>query len=247
MPAPKILTLDIETSPNMGYFWGLFKQTISLKQLLETTQVISFAAKWHDSDEVIFYSDFHHGHMTMLRAIHKLLSKADIVVHFNGRAFDLPHLNREFLLTGLGAPAPYQDVDLYLIAKKTFRFASNKLDHISEQLGLGNKVEHEGFGLWVKCLEGDPDAWERMKVYNMHDVVLTEQVYDDFLPWIFAHPHWGLYTDETHVCARCGSNKLQRRGYARTSVGKYPRFQCKNCGGWSKGKNRVFGVDERGI
>ena len=30
----RILIIDIETSPNLAYVWGLFDQTVSLSQLL---------------------------------------------------------------------------------------------------------------------------------------------------------------------------------------------------------------------
>ena len=58
----KLLTLDLETSPNIGHIWSLWKQNVSLNQLVQSGSVISFAAKWHDSKKVLFYSDFHDGH-----------------------------------------------------------------------------------------------------------------------------------------------------------------------------------------
>jgi hypothetical protein len=40
------------------------------------------------------------------------------------------------------------------VAKAHFRFLSNKLDYIVQYLGIGKKVEHEGFGLWRKVMAG---------------------------------------------------------------------------------------------
>lgn len=247
MPAPKILTIDIETSPNVAFVWGLFKQTVALSQLVSSTRLISFAAKWHHSKRVIFYSEYHNDHHEMIEALHALLSEADIVVHFNGRAFDIPHINREFLEYGMDPPTPYKDVDLYLVARKTFKFPSNKLQYISEDLGLTGKLKHEGFELWVKCLAGDSKAWYTMRKYNMQDVVTTEELYDRLLPWITSHPHYGLYTGEEHGCARCGSTNLRREGYSLTALGRFQRYQCRVCGGWSRGKTRIQGVDERSV
>ncbi len=37
----------------------------------------------------------------------------------------------------------------------------------SQRLGLGKKHEHEGHELWVKCMNGDKDAWKRMEVVQL--------------------------------------------------------------------------------
>ena len=42
----KILILDIETSPHTGFHWGLFQQNISIGQLIESSTVLCWAAKW---------------------------------------------------------------------------------------------------------------------------------------------------------------------------------------------------------
>lgn len=248
MTGPRILTIDIETSPSIAHVWGLFKQTVSLAQLQESTRVIAFAAKWYGEDEVLFFSEFHHGHDVMVKAAHELLDEADIVVHYNGKSFDMPHLNREFLLADMAPPAPYQQVDLYLEVKKNFRFISNKLQHVSTELGLEGKVEHEGHMLWVRCMAGDPEAWAEMEEYNVQDVRLTEEFYDKLLPWISNHPNMGLYVDEAKpICNKCQSDRMQKRGYARTNVSIFQRYQCQNCGGWGRGGKRISGVDVRGV
>jgi len=43
---PKILVIDIETAPASGYIWKLFDVNVSLSQLIDTSKVICFAAKW---------------------------------------------------------------------------------------------------------------------------------------------------------------------------------------------------------
>ncbi len=243
----KILTLDIETSPALADVWSLWKQNVSLSQLRAVTKVISFAAKWHGKPRVEFHSDYHDGHDEMVLQAHRLWDDADVVVHFNGRTFDMPHLRREFLLAGLTPPSPVQEIDLLQVVKRNFRFQSNKLQHVSTQLGLSGKVQHEGHELWVKCMAGDAAAWSRMRRYNKGDVVLTEQLYDRLVPWISNHPHRGLYVEEDFVCSNCGSDDLERRGYRYTAVSKFARFACRGCGKWSSSKHAVFRVDARGV
>lgn len=249
----KILTLDIETSPSMGYVWSLWKQNVGLSQLVSTGEVICFAAKWYDSDETLFYSVHHHGKQEMLNAAYNLISEADVVVHYNGINFDMKHLNREFLLAGMTPPAPYAQVDLLNVVKKQFRFVSNKLDHIVQQLGMSGKASTGGFDLWLKCMAGDDVAWDTMRAYNEHDVVLTEALYTRLLPWISPHPNIALYDDPearasgVPLCPNCASENLKPRGRAYTSVSVFQRYRCDDCGKWSRSGQRLEGVTVRNM
>jgi len=245
---PKTCIIDIETSPGVAQVWGLFKQNIGLNQLQETTRVISFAAKWKGSKDVMFFSEFHDGRKKMVSEAHRILSEADIVVHYNGSSFDIPHLKREFLLARLSPPAPFLEIDLLKAVKRHFRFMSNKLQHVCSQLRIGRKIDTGGHDLWVKCLLGDANAWNRMRKYNKHDVVLTEELYVAILPWIDNHPHVGLAKqDPRDACNRCGSTSLQYRGLAQTNTIVYKRFQCQQCGGWGRGNSKVAKVNTRGV
>lgn len=245
--SPRILTLDLESSPNIAHVWGLFKQSVSLNQLMESTRVISFAAKWYGKKEVLFYSEHHDGHEEMIRIAWTLIDQADVVVHFNGKTFDMPHLRREFLKLGLTPPSPVQEIDLLTVAKGRFRFTSNKLDYVSQYVGLEGKVSHQGHTLWVKCMAGDDKAWSEMRKYNKYDVVLTEQLYDILRPWITGHPHMGLFSGELHSCQRCGGSELTKQGFAYTLLGKFQQYRCAGCGSWSRGKTNLQMQDERGI
>lgn len=244
MEGPRILSLDIETSPVVAHAWGLFKQNIAINQILERPRTMCFGAKFLDERKVHFYSEFEHGAEDMFHAAHSLLSEADIVMHYNGDRFDLPRLNTEFVLTGLAPPEPYKSIDLLKVMRGNFAFPSNKLAYISEQLGLAGKIKHEGHELWIKCLAGDPKAWAQMKRYNIQDVRLLEEIYDKVRPWIKDHPHHGLYSGIEDSCPNCGSGQLIRRGFARTSVGRFQQYQCKVCGSWSRGTKRDLGMNK---
>ena len=228
----KILLIDIETAPNTAYVWGLFKQNISISQIVDSSAMLCWAAKWLGSSEVHFMSILD-GKKRMLKAAHKLLSEADAVVHYNGSRFDIPTLNKEFLEAGMPPPAPYAQIDLLRTARQQFRFPSNKLDYVGKALGVGSKVKHEGFELWIKCMNKDKEAWERMEEYNKQDVLLLEEVYHRFLPWIKNHPNRGVHHESSHSCPNCGSVHLTRRGYNVSQAGKYQRYQCQACGTWS--------------
>lgn len=231
----RILLLDIETAPNVAYVWGLFKENIPIQRIVDSGYVLCWAAKWLGDDDVMFDSVHRSRPKRMLQRIHRLLDDADAVVHYNGTRFDIPTLNKEFLLYKMTPPSAYKQIDLFQTAKSRFRFVSNKLDYIAQQLGVGKKHGHEGFELWVKCMNKDAEAWKIMETYNKQDVQLLEQVYYLFRPWIKNHPNAGLYvSDVLRCCPACGSDRLTRRGFSTTTVGRYQRYRCSNCGHWSR-------------
>jgi hypothetical protein len=241
-----MLGIDLETSPNLAHVWGLWNQNVGLPQLLESTEMLCFAAKWFGEKKIAFHSGFHDSKPAMVRAAHELLDEADVVVHFNGRRFDVPHLNREFILAGLTPPSPYKQIDLLQVVKSTFRFPSNKLAYVSKVLGLDGKVQHSGHELWIKCMAGDPKAWNVMRRYNKQDVQLLEELYRLLLPWIKGHPNAALIDGEG-LCPKCKSTDVQKRGYAATGVSTYQQYRCNGCGSWFRGGKRLEGADLREV
>ena len=234
----KILLLDIETSPNTAHVWGLWQQNVSINQLMESSYVLCYAAKWLGEEDIYFDSVHQSKPKPMLKGIHGLLDEADAVIHYNGTKFDIPTLNKEFLLSKLLPPSPYKQIDLLRVVRSNFRFPSNKLDYVSQRLNLGSQHAHEGHSLWVKCMNGDKDAWKRMEEYNIQDVVLLESLYNELLPWIKNAPNRNLYQDIAG-CPTCGSSNLQKRGTAISTTGSYQRYQCKSCGSWSQGTKSI--------
>jgi len=212
----------------------LWQQNVGLTQIIDSGYVLCWAAKWYGEETIHYDSVFQSKPKKMISRIYNLLENADAVIHYNGTKFDIPTLNKEFLLHGLTPPAPYKQIDLLKTARSKFRFPSNKLDYISQTLKLGKKLKNSGHELWISCMNNDPKAWEVMKEYNINDVILLEAVYEKLKPWISNHPNHGAYDDGV-CCTNCGSLRYQRRGVAVTRSFKYPRYWCKNCGTWFKG------------
>lgn len=181
---PRLLVIDIETMANLAWVWDIWQQNIGPKQIVKHKRTISFAAKWVGQKKVLFFSEFHDGRRTMARAAWDLIDEADGVIGYNSKRFDVKHLNTEFKLEGLGPPSHFQHIDLLQISKREFAWGSNKLDSVAGRLGIGNKREHEGFALWLKCEAGDASAWRRMKSYNRQDVRLTERLFEEYREWI---------------------------------------------------------------
>jgi hypothetical protein len=241
----KTLILDIETAPNLVHVWGLWNQNVGVPQIIDSGYVMCWAAKWHGDSDIMFSSCHKKKPRTMLRGIHSLLDSADAVVHYNGTKFDIPTLNKEFLIHGLTPPAPYKQIDLLKTARGQFKFPSNKLDYVVRALKLGEKIKHRGHELWIKCMQGDDDAWKEMEEYNRNDVFILENLYNALKPWIKDHANLSLYEGDL-VCPNCGSRHYQRRGYAYTKTAKYARFQCTDCGNWFRGgKSQAKGPEEK--
>lgn len=242
----KKLYLDIETFPNVCYTWGLFNQNVMLDQIVESGTTACWAAKWEGDKKVHFASLQEDGEEDMIRQVWELLDEADVVVHYNGRKFDIPILNKEFIKHGLEPPTPYQQIDLLETVRRRFRFTSNKLDYVARFLGLGAKVQHKGMKLWAGCMEGDAKDWRVMKKYNIQDVHLLPKVYSQLLPWINNHPNMALYADDEEMrCTNCGSTHLHKKGMEHLATQSYQRYKCVDCGTPLKGRFTVLTPEKR--
>jgi hypothetical protein len=251
MNKPRILSIDIETAPIEAYVWqkGLYKTNITTEQIIADTHLLSYAAKWLDSKQVI-YGDQSKARtlsndMRLLREIHALLDEADIVVAHNGQAFDLPFVLTRMVGAGIPPMSPFRQVDTYKVAKKQFGFTFNKLEFLARALGCKmRKNPHRNFPgmeLWKECLDRNLLAWKEMQEYNKDDVLVLEEVYLKLRPWIEGHPNVGNYVDTGRpLCPNCGS-VVERRGLAYTQTGQYERYHCLNpkCGKYPRGRQVV--------
>lgn len=243
MTDAKILFWDTEFTPNKGYFWGLWDQNISPSFVDETQRMLCFGTKWYKKPTKVV--DERVGRKEMLTELRDILMEADMVVSWNGTKYDTRMANKEFVQEGLTPPAPYKEVDLMRIVKQRFAFASNKLDFVSQQLGVGQKVETGGFDLWRGVMAGDEKAWNKMRRYQKGDVDLLEKLFEVLKPWIkMPHP---VSDERGLVCRNCAGKHFQSRGTAKTLQGEYPRYQCVGCGTWARGQTRTPVGDLRAI
>ncbi len=238
MQNAKILCLDIETTPAEGWFWGKIWETNIIKTIKQS-MILSYSAKWLEGKHITRgWIDFNwkkpvESEKKLLQEIWDLFDEADIVTFQNGKAFDVKKINARFLYHGFNPPSPYKVVDTKIEAKKYLDLPSYALDYMCTYFNIGKKLEHEGLGLWEKCIAGDLKAWARMLKYNKHDVTLTEQLYLKLRPFIKTHPNIGNIINN-QCCPSCGSKDLIWRGYYNNSTTKYRRAVCKTCGTWSK-------------
>lgn len=243
---PKILFLDIETFPNIGYSWGKWEQNIL--EFIEHWYILSFSYKWFGSKtKVIALPDFS-GYKPggkdkkLVEYLWLLLDEADIICGQNCDIFDIKKINTRFIEWGLKPSSPYRTIDTLRVARRYFSFNSNKLDELGRDLNVGRKIEHEGFPLWLKCAKGDKKAWKRMKAYNRKDCDLLYEVYIKVRPWIKNHPNLDVWSP-VKVCPKCGSFHIINKGYGISQTYVYQKYQCKSCGGWGqyvKGERKSY-------
>lgn len=236
--------LDIETAPNLGYVWGKWEQNVL--DMKSDWYIMSYAYK-HEGDSkvtVVALPDFAgykrnpESDKALSKSLWSVVDRSDVIIAHNGDQFDLPKINTRFLTHGLNPPTPYKTIDTLKMARRNFAFDSNKLDDLGRYLGVGRKLPNTGFNLWKRCMayEFDREAWDTMKKYNAHDVELLEKVYHLLRPWDAKHPAINL--GQAGVCPKCGSDKVQRRGFNYTLLSKSQRFQCMDCHGWFAGASR---------
>lgn len=246
----KIAYIDIETAPSLGYVWQMWEADVL--KIEKEWYIMSFAVKW-DNEKTKCYAlpDFKkykknpEDDSELVKKLWEVFNEADIIIGQNLDKFDIKKSNARFIKYNLSPPEPYQTIDTLKIARRYFKFDSNKLGSLGEYLGLGKKVDTGGINLWFKCMSGDKEAWRKMKSYNVQDVDLLEKVYKKLLPWYSSHPNMNVLDNKEHSCPSCGNDKLQKRGYGFTRIGKYQRYQCYKCHSWSKGKTNSTDVTIR--
>lgn len=235
----KIILLDIETAPSLGWVWEKWETNVA--DFKNYWYILSYAWKVLGENKTYVkaltdYPDYEkdrENDKNLLQDLWKVLNEADIVIAHNGDGFDIPKICTRFIYHKMLPPSPYETIDTLKIAKRIFLFDSNKLDDLGHYLNVGRKLPHTGFHLWQGCMTGDIKAWKMMKEYNKQDVELLERVYIAMRPWADNHP--SVVRGNKESCNKCGSKQFQRRGYSYTATTMKPRYQCKLCGGWFTG------------
>lgn len=254
MSTPKILVLDIETAPITAYTWGLFDQMIGLNQIKKDWHLLAWAAKWvGDPASKTMYQDNRDAKdisddKNLVKGLAKLLNEADIVVTQNGEKFDLKKINARAVLNGLKPIKPCASTDILKEGRKVFSFTSHKLEYVADKINKKyKKLKHNkypGFDLWKAILDGDRKAWAEMKIYTIHDVLSTEEIYLTIQGWINTQALSSFHDDAKMRC-RCGSAKLTKEGFAYTPAGKYQIYHCQTCGKWPRSPINLLSAEKR--
>lgn len=234
---PRILILDIETSPRLAWTFGLWNENIYQEKVEKDWKILCFGFKWLDKSpaHVVSLLDFHWVEEKLVLELYALLEEADIVVAHNAVRFDVARIRAKFLEYGLPRPAPFKTFDTLKTARKYFDMTYNKLDYIDKLIGFEGKLEHEGIQLWIDCMHGCPKAWGKMVKYNEQDILVLERVYKTLRGWDPSHPNLNHYYADGQVhCPNCGGLNLTPTNPVYTNVSQFAAYRCDDCGAYAR-------------
>jgi hypothetical protein len=248
MTKPKIRLIDIETSPIVVETWGLYPDSIPHQNIRQEWRIICAAWKDLDSDTVHSISplskknpnrDDLNDDWFVVNELHRVISDSDIIIAHNGDRFDFPKINTRAIFHGFDPIRPNKSIDTLKIARKHFKFTSNRLDYLGKFLGLGSKIKVD-YALWQRVMDGDKAAIREMAEYNKQDVSLLEAVYKALRPFHTTHPSVSVIAGTPDTCPKCGAqHTLNHEGFNYTKQGKRQQYSCQikkgGCGGWSSG------------
>lgn len=253
---PKILLLDIETVPLLGWCWSMWENNLALNQIERDWSILAWSAKWlNDPKSKTMYEDLRNvknieDDKKLLQNIWKLIDECDVVVTQNGKKFDIRKLNARFIIHGMKPPSSFRHIDTLQLARKNFAFTSHKLEYMSNKLCSAYKKrkvkKYQGFELWKECMAGNIEAWKEMELYNKMDVLALEELYKKLSPWDnsvnLASHH--VQAGQKYTCS-CGNTTFSSRGLRYTNTGVFQRRICKSCGKEHKVLKNLFTKEQK--
>lgn len=237
---------DIETSYIPAYVWRTGKQVVTDSQLVlkpKYGNIISIAYKFENEKKVhvLDWGVNKQDSTKMLKEFDKIVSDPSVIpVGHNGQAFDTKKINTMRMLNNLTPLPDWSDFseDTLKLSRKHFSFASHKLNHIADVLGLGKK-DSMCFQDWIDIVEHKcPVAMKKMIKYNIKDVLLLEAVFNRFKPYVKLRNNYGANLNGEHRCTNCGSANIIKNGTRLANHVLQQRFYCNDHGGFA-GYGRV--------
>lgn len=245
---PKILVFDLEVAAKVVYTYQMWDANIGANNVLEDFYILAFSAKFVGEDK-IYYLDTRYSpkcDLHILESLSHLINEATHVCGHNLARFDLPTLRVRMIQSGV-APIPELPViDTLRIAKRLFKFTSNKLGDLAKYLGCDtNKDEHSkfpGISLFTQAMEGNQEAFECMEHYCKTDSVVTEKILEKLMPW---EPNINFQSNHYKTVCSCGNEKFYKNGFKYTRNGRFQIHRCSNCSKCYTGKENEISKDIR--
>lgn len=231
----KRLFYDIETSPNIGFFWSAsWKANIPHDNIIKERAVICVSYKWEGQAEVHTLTWDAGCDKKLLESFIAIAEESDEMVAHNGDNFDEKWIRTRCLIHGLPCPPKLNSFDTLKKARTHFRFNSNRLDYLGKLL-FDHGKDSVGWADWVAIvLHNDSEALQRMVTYCERDVKLLEDVFHALHPYVHSNTHAGAATGHgRYSCPACGNESPKSNGTRYTAAGM-PRYRLtctvKTCG-----------------
>lgn len=224
--APRILVWDIE-STNLSASFGT---------------ILCIGYKWYDEKAVHVPSILDHqknadiknylNDRPVVEQFAKAYSECDYHVTWYGERFDLPMVRAKMVRLGLDPLPPKPHLDLWKTARRQFKIHSNRLAAWEQYLKCEHGKTAIEFDAWLAAAQGNKKAMAEVKDHCEKDVLVLEDVFRKFRPWMDNEPARGLFTGDHEGCPSCGSHNTLRQGVRMTVTRTYQRFQCRDCRHW---------------
>lgn len=223
----KILAWDIEAS-NLAADFGIVL-CVGFKEVGSGRPEVLNTLDYSGDD-----GDLIRAEKRLLKDVSARLLASDVWLTHFGTYYDIPFINTRLVYHNLPTlPTNYAHIDTWRAAKKNLKLRNNRLITISEFLGTDEEKNAIRPEQWLRALGGHRPSMAYIVEHCRRDVVVLEETYERLRPLIVDHPNRGLL-DGRGGCTVCGSLKLQKRGFHVTRTRKFQRYQCQECGGWSK-------------
>jgi len=244
----RILILDVERLDGITqqHYWDrrdLQKRYVHHETVIREPRTTIVCAKWYDQPDVIRLAEWDKGGRgKFLKAVHALVSEADIIIGHNLDGADIPWLEGDFYFPRIGHAhrpelkplPPFKTVDTLKVAR---RFKSGvpfkSLNALCQIIGIPAKTDVYDREAMERAVNGSVEDRDRLTDYCAGDVIATQGLYDWFRPHIRNHP--ALFVDglsRLDTCNRCGheTKDVVRRYVA--NVLTYSMRRCTNCKGY---------------
>lgn len=228
----KRLFFDIETSPNIVMSWRVgYKIQLSYDNIVQERAIICICYKWEDEEKVHYLTWDKGCDKKMLEKFSKVANKANEIVGHNGDRFDIKWVRTRCLFHRIPTFPNWKSIDTLKQSRGSFLFNSNRLDYIGQFLGVGEKLDTGGFGLWKDVMKGDKKALNKMVEYCQEDVRLLERVFKELEGYVKHSTHVAvLEGGYKFQCPRCSSTDVRCNKTNVTAAGTIKReLQCKSC------------------
>lgn len=231
---PKILLVDIETSPLEVYTWKIGQVYLDINDIIKDWSILAFSAKWLDDNKMIYMDTRHkkdpRDDKQLVKTLCELLNEADYVVSHYGSRFDVPKIEARRYYHNHPLFKEPKHEDTKTMSNKA-GFTSHKLEYLAKYLKLKikklTKRKYAGKALWKAVLNKNMDAWREMELYNKTDVWVLEELYKK-LRARATKINVNIWSN-AEICV-CGSKSWIKNGIDRLASGNYQRVKCKNCG-----------------
>lgn len=181
---PKILFLDLETSPNVVFAWRTgYNITLQPDSIIKERAIICASFSWGGEKKVSSFRWNNGDDKELVKELAKIVNEADILVAQNGDRFDIKWFRTRCIFHNIPLKPKINSIDTLKMAKAGFYFNSNKLDYMGQFLGVGKKIGTE-YSLWKDiCLNNCTKSMDKMVKYCEGDIKVLKGVYYKLQPY----------------------------------------------------------------